>query len=197
MQIMKVFRCIRCATVLSAPTALVPWPDAPERPGSHELLPPRLMPRTHAVDPKPFGPPYQALADAARSPYGRPPEWRSHGPRNTVVLAPGDVRNTHFLHERCDIGCYGLNGASGPNLACDGCGAEVATRIDDCGRWQEVRLDPAAVVAEEVPEADPPSTRDASEPADQTVHSLAGTHLRHISWAELYRDEPPAELGGT
>ncbi|GAB3967516.1 hypothetical protein GCM10029978_034980 [Actinoallomurus acanthiterrae] len=58
---------------------------------------------------------------------------------------PGNTRNTRLIIERCHTGCWSLDGGAGPNLACDSCGARVATRIDDCNRWLEVRLEPAAV----------------------------------------------------
>ena len=61
------------------------------------------------------------------------------------MVAPGDVRGTVFISERCDGYCRGLDGRDGPNLACVQCGRPVATRIDDCSLWQAVWLDPGAV----------------------------------------------------
>ncbi len=34
-------------------------------------------------------------------------------------------------------------------MACDGCGALIASRVDDCDRAQETRFSPAAVVWED------------------------------------------------
>ncbi|CAM5415682.1 hypothetical protein STANM309S_02579 [Streptomyces tanashiensis] len=38
-----------------------------------------------------------------------------------------------------------MDSRNGPNLACEGCGQAVATRVDDCGQWQAVWLEPDAV----------------------------------------------------
>jgi hypothetical protein len=69
----------------------------------------------------------------------------SCGPRGAVVVAPGDVRGTVFIPERSGGCCCGWDGRDGPNLACAQCGRPVATRIDDCGLWQAVWLDPRAI----------------------------------------------------
>ncbi len=102
------------------------------------------------MNPDPFGPPWkpwnEAGADeaAARGWYAPVPAL-SYGPRETVAVAPGDVRGTVFIPERCDGYCLGLDGRDGPNLACARCGQPVATRIDDCTYWQVVWLAPRAV----------------------------------------------------
>ncbi|MFJ3296007.1 hypothetical protein [Streptomyces bacillaris] len=67
------------------------------------------------------------------------------GAPGSVVLAPGDVRGTRLLPERAAGSCCGLDGAEGPNMACDTCGLPVASRIDDCSLWQAVWLAPGAV----------------------------------------------------
>lgn len=67
------------------------------------------------------------------------------GAPGSVVLAPGDVRGTRLLPERAAGACCGLDGAEGPNMACDTCGLPVASRIDDCSLWQAVWLAPGAV----------------------------------------------------
>ncbi|GAA2085170.1 hypothetical protein GCM10009780_24970 [Actinomadura alba] len=115
------------------------------------VCPPLMRQGTYAVDPEPFGPPWLQLDDEESVLiHGRPGGRGSAGPRDTYVLAPGDVQNTRLILEKCETGCWGLNGGAGPNLACVSCGAEVGTRTDDCQNWQEARLDPAAVgVADE------------------------------------------------
>ncbi|MEU1278598.1 hypothetical protein [Streptomyces sp. NPDC005805] len=55
----------------------------------------------------------------------------------------------------------GLDGADGPNLACEGCGRAVATRVDDCRLWQAVWLEPDAV--RRVPADGPPAPYDPRE----------------------------------
>ncbi|MEV0281284.1 hypothetical protein AB0I22_33540 [Streptomyces sp. NPDC050610] len=51
-----------------------------------------------------------------------------------------------LIPEKCEGYCRGVDGRAGPNLACEGCGQAVATRVDDCGSWQTVWLEPEAVV---------------------------------------------------
>lgn len=70
------------------------------------------------------------------------------------MIAPGDGRGMRLIPERLDGYCYGVDGREGPNLACERCGAPVATRIDDCAMWQAVWLHPEAVRA--VPSAERP-----------------------------------------
>lgn len=69
----------------------------------------------------------------------------SFGAPGAIVIAPGDTRGTVLIAEQCGGYCCGLDGRDGPNLACEQCGRAVATRIDDCSLWQEVRLAPHAV----------------------------------------------------
>ncbi|WP_416968954.1 hypothetical protein [Streptomyces sp. 4F14] len=105
---------------------------------------------TYAVDPEPFGGPWRRWAEvgdeeaAARGVFA-PVEVVSYGPAGAVVVAPGDVRGTVLIPEQCEGCCFGISGATGPNLACEACGREVATRVDDCSLWQGVWLDPRSV----------------------------------------------------
>ncbi|MCF2530711.1 hypothetical protein [Yinghuangia soli] len=85
--------------------------------GNGVLLPPLLGPGTFAADPA----------------------------SGTVVIPPGAVAGAVFIPERAGGFCCGLDGRDGPNLACAGCGQPVATRVDDCSLWQEVRFEPDAV----------------------------------------------------
>lgn len=104
--------------------------------------PPRMPTGTYAIDDDPFGPPYVPV-DA------HPVHHTVHvpdGPRGTFVLAPGDVRSTTAVRDaRRRQGCCGPGGMSGANLACAGCGREVAAEVADCWTVQEVRLYPDAV----------------------------------------------------
>jgi hypothetical protein len=150
---MVVFRCVRCETVLTIAVDQVALPDHGTTPPMHGVgvCPPRMGQGLYAIDPAPFGPPYEPLAEAESILlHGYPGCHRAAGPRGTYVLAPGDVQNTRFIIDNCETGCWGLNEGAGPNLGCLSCGAEVGTRIDDCMCWQEVRLAPAAVYADEV-----------------------------------------------
>ncbi|MER7174074.1 hypothetical protein [Streptomyces mesophilus] len=70
----------------------------------------------------------------------------SFGARNRIVIAPGDSRSMILIPEKCEGYCRGVDGRDGPNLACQGCGQPVATRMDDCGMWQTVWLEPGSVV---------------------------------------------------
>ncbi|MEO3796067.1 hypothetical protein ABGB14_38220 [Nonomuraea sp. B10E15] len=128
----------------------VELPDHADQTYGHDLLPALLEPGTYAVRPEPSGPPrrpwdevgaHEAEARGVYLPVSRLP----YGPRGTVAIAPGDVRGTVLIPERCDGCCCGLDERNGPNLACEQCGLAVATRVDDCGRWQAVWLDPRAV----------------------------------------------------
>ncbi|MEU1616559.1 hypothetical protein ABZ479_04555 [Streptomyces sp. NPDC005722] len=115
------------------------------------LHPPLLEAGTYAVDPQPYGPPWRLWDEvdeqeaAARGIFA-PVVSVSDGPSDTVLLAPGDVRGAGLVPERTEGYCLGIDGSGGPNLACLGCGLPVGSRIDDCGRWQMVRLLPRAVV---------------------------------------------------
>lgn len=113
--------------------------------------PPLLEPATYAIDPQPTGPPWRLWeevgADAAARQGVFAPVYRvSFGARNRIVIAPGDSRSMTLIPDKCEGYCQGVDGRAGPNLACDGCGRPVATRMDDCGMWQTVWLEPDAVI---------------------------------------------------
>ncbi|MFH8476494.1 hypothetical protein [Streptomyces sp. NPDC018000] len=110
-----------------------------------------MDPSTYAVDPLPTGPPWRLWDEvgedaAARQGVYAPVYSVSFGARDRIVIAPGDSRSMVLIPEKCEGYCRGVDGRTGPNLACVGCGRAVATRIDDCGSWQTVWLEPAAVV---------------------------------------------------
>ncbi|MGI5486298.1 hypothetical protein [Microtetraspora malaysiensis] len=170
---MAVFACAGCGAVLTASVSQVVLPVHAHQSYGHELLPALLEPGTYAVDPEPFGPPWRpweeigAKEAEARGVYA-PVHALSYGPPGAVAVAPGDVRGTVLIPERCDGYCLGLDGRDGPNLACAQCGREVATRIDDCTYWQVVWLDPRAV-----------RPVNADEPAP-----------RVLSWEALREEQP-------
>ncbi|MEV5829502.1 hypothetical protein AB0L25_28455 [Spirillospora sp. NPDC052242] len=147
---MTVFACAGCGAVLTAPLSEVALPVLAHGRYGHDLLPALMDPGTYAVDPEPSGPPWRRWSEidpdeaAARGVYAPVPAL-SFGPPGAVVIAPGDVRGTVLIPDRCDGYCLGLDGRDGPNLACAGCELAVATRIDDCSFWQAIRLDPRTV----------------------------------------------------
>ncbi|MEV7808984.1 hypothetical protein AB0O28_39135 [Microbispora sp. NPDC088329] len=118
----------------------------------HDLLPALMEPGTYAVDPEPSGWPWRPWEEVgAREAETRgvyaPVYSLSYGPRGAIAVSPGDVRGTVLIRGRCDGLCCGLDSRNGPNLACERCGREVATRIDDCSYWHVVWLDPRVVRA--------------------------------------------------
>ncbi|EFL35738.1 conserved hypothetical protein [Streptomyces viridochromogenes DSM 40736] len=178
---MIVFGCARCGAELTVPVSRVALPAHAHQRYGHELLPALMESGTYAVDPEPFGPPWRLWSEvgaegaAARGVFAPVPAL-SFGAPGAVVVAPGDVRGTVLIPERCDGYCLGLDGRDGPNLACARCGRAVATRVDDCTFWQTVWLAPEAV--------QPLTTDGSARPAD---------------WEALTRESeaiPPVEPGG-
>ena len=151
--------------------------------------PPLLDPGTYAIDKAPHG--RDRIAD-------------------TFVLSPGDVIGTRFVHDLVNIGCWSLVGWE-PCMACESCGALVASRTDDCQVAQETRLHPSMVVRETGEDftdpaadpfvlladwgRDPPDTREHGSAPKPTRPRPALTATR---WGgqglaeDLYRDDPPA-----
>ncbi|WP_214107060.1 hypothetical protein [Acrocarpospora catenulata] len=176
---MAVFACAGCGAVLTAPLSQVALPVHTHQRYGHELLPALMEPGTYAVNPEHFGPPRRPWEEIraedaeARGVYA-PVHALSHGPAGAVAVAPGDVRGTVLIPERCEGYCLGLDGGTGPNLACAQCGRDVATRIDDCTYWQVVWLDPRAVCR---------------------VDAVEGPARRVLSWEEL-PETPPVEPEG-
>ena len=70
-----------------------------------------------------------------------------HGGRvvGTFVFSPGDVRGTWFVHELVSVGGWSLDGSS-PCMACEECGAVVASQTDDCQVPKDTRPRPGLVV---------------------------------------------------
>ena len=190
-QYMESLRCAACGTVLSIPLRCVAMPEPPHWSllDHHHVNPPLLEPGTYTID------------DAE---HGRD---RVVG---TFVLSPGDVRGTRFVYGRVLTGCWSLVSWS-LCMACEGCGAMVACRADDCDVPQETRFHPDAVVLTDCGDdprdvrkpfaliADwdeaPPDTRSwgwVPKPI-RSRPDLVATHWRGQDLkSELYRDDPPA-----
>ncbi|MFI5866646.1 hypothetical protein [Streptomyces sp. NPDC051546] len=145
------FACAGCGTELTAPVSRITLPVHTHHGGWEELHPALMEPAAYAVDPRPTGPPWRSWEEvgeelAARQDVYAPAYFVSFGARNRIVIAPGDSRSMALIPEKCEGYCRGVDGRAGPNLACEGCGRAVATRVDDCGSWQTVWLEPEAVV---------------------------------------------------
>ncbi|WP_327434476.1 hypothetical protein [Streptomyces sp. NBC_01236] len=177
---MFVFVCAGCGARLTAPLSQVALPvHAHQKYGNGIQLPVLMESGTFAVDPEPWGPPWRTWEEidpdeaAARGIYA-PVHALSDGAPGAIVIAPGDTRGTLLIPEKGGGYCCGLDGADGPNMACEACGLPVASRIDDCSLWQAVWLAPNAV---------------RRRPVDDTDAAL-------LSWAELMAEgkgTPPFE----
>lgn len=153
-----VFRCSTCGTAVTP--ELTALPAMPAEPGWLERdadtrRARSTVPRGHyAVDPEPFGPPYEAQEDQDDPEPSNPRGvelsdergiLRSAGTPNTVVVHPADVPGLHpFSGGSNTIGCCGPAGTDGLNRACS-CGAGIATLAADCSGPYELRLEPARV----------------------------------------------------
>ena len=148
---MFVFVCAGCGAGLTTPLSQVALPvHAHQKYGNGIQLPVLMESGTFAVDPEPWGPPWRRWEEIdpdeaeARGIYA-PVYALSDGAPGAIVIAPGDTRGTVLIPEKGGGSCCGLDGADGPNMACEACGLPVASRIDDCSLWQAVWLAPNAV----------------------------------------------------
>ncbi|WP_240136483.1 hypothetical protein [Streptomyces sp. MUM 178J] len=148
---MFVFVCVGCGAELTTLLSRVALPaHAHQNYGNGLQLPVLMESGTFAVDPEPWGPPWRRWEEihpdeaVARGIYA-PLYALSDGAPGSIVIAPGDARGTLLIPERAGDHCCGLDGADGPNMACEACGMPVASRIDDCSLWQAVWLVPNAV----------------------------------------------------
>ncbi|MEV0135784.1 hypothetical protein AB0H83_45995 [Dactylosporangium sp. NPDC050688] len=155
---MTIHGCRTCGAALTVPVSRVALPvHAHQRYGNGPgPLDPVLEAGTFAVDPLPSGSPWRRWAEleageAEALGWYAPRFSISDGPAGQVLLAPGDVRGAVIDPALVgDSACCGLDGGE-PNMVCVTCGTPVATRIDDCGLWQAVWLDPLTTrVIEEV-----------------------------------------------
>ncbi|MEW2396771.1 hypothetical protein [Streptomyces sp. NPDC046862] len=148
---MFVFVCAGCGARLTTPLSQVALPvHAHQKYGNGIQLPVLMESGTFAVDPEPWGPPWRTWEEidpdeaAARGIHAPVPAL-SGGTPGAIVISPGDARGTLLIPENAGGYCCGLDGADGPNMACETCGLAVASRIDDCSLWQAVWLAPDAV----------------------------------------------------
>ncbi|MFF8597823.1 hypothetical protein ACF065_02690 [Streptomyces sp. NPDC015232] len=146
-----VFVCAGCGAELTVPVARVPLPAGAHLSYGHDVMPPLMAPGTYAVDPEPSGPPFgqwEELGEAEAAARGlfAPVFPVSFGARGRVVVAPGDVRGTRLIPEHSGNACLGMCVGERPSMACADCGALVASRVDDCGLWQAVWIEPDAVL---------------------------------------------------
>ncbi|MFJ2079340.1 hypothetical protein ACIOGW_29650 [Streptomyces anulatus] len=184
---MFVFKCAGCGAELTTPLTQVSLPvHTRQQYGNGTQLPVLMESGTFAVDPDPWGGPWRTWDEIdpgeaeARGIYA-PVHALPDSTTGASVIAPGDIRGTRLIPEKRGDACCGLDGADGPNMACEACDLPVATRIDDCSLWQAVRL------------------------SSDTVHRVpvGGTHVAPLSWAELAAKgekappfEPIATWGG-
>ncbi|MFV2117547.1 hypothetical protein ACE14D_03510, partial [Streptomyces sp. Act-28] len=184
---MFVFVCAGCGAELTTPLSQVSLPvHARQKYGNGTQLSVLMESGTFAVDPDPWGGPWRMWdeidpGEAEARGIHAPVRALSDGTPGASVIAPGDIRGTRLIPEKRGGACCGLDGADGPNLACQACDLPVATRVDDCSLWQAVRLSP------------------------DTVHRVPvdGAHAAPLSWAELVEKgektppfEPIATWGG-
>ncbi|AZM48419.1 hypothetical protein DMB38_23875 [Streptomyces sp. WAC 06738] len=184
---MFVFFCAGCGAELTTPLSQVSLPvHARQKYGNGAQLPVLMESGTFAVDPDPWGGPWRMWDEIdpgeaeARGVYA-PVCALSDSTPGASVIAPGDIRGTRLIPEKRGGACCGLDGADGPNMACEACDLPVATRVDDCSLWQAVRLSSDTV---------------RRVPVD-------GVHAAPLSWAELAEKgektppfEPIATWGG-
>ena len=184
---MFVFVCAGCGAELTTPLSQVALPvHARQTYGNGAQLPVLMQSGTFAVDPDPWGGPWRMWDELdpgeaeARGIYA-PVRALSDSAPGASVIAPGDIRGTRLLPDKTASACCGLDGADGPNMACEACDLPVATRVDDCSLWQAVRLSSDAV--HRVP--------------------VDGVHAKPLSWAELAAEgertplfEPVGTWGG-
>jgi hypothetical protein len=172
-------RCAECGNVLSLAVRRVPMPEPLPGEGLLDvgvLTPALLDPHTYAL----------------RAP--RP------GRGDEIVLAPGDVRGTRFIHELVIDTCPCCSTGMYPCVACDECGASVAYRFNDDRRPQTTCFIVDAVKWE--PCGEDPDPAELLDPfalgARWDEQSSSGTALVATRWraqglkSEIYRDDPPA-----
>ncbi|GHB54771.1 hypothetical protein GCM10010377_52440 [Streptomyces viridiviolaceus] len=179
--------CAGCGAELTTPLSQVSLPvHTRQKYGNGAQLPVLMQSGTFGVDPDPWGGPWRMWdeidpAEAEARGIYAPVYALSDSTPGASVIAPGDIRGTRLIPERRGGACCGLDGADGPNMACEACDLPVATRVDDCSLWQAVRL------------------------SSEAVHRVPvdGIQAAPLSWAELAENgektppfEPIAMWGG-
>ncbi|MFF9503981.1 hypothetical protein [Streptomyces sp. NPDC014656] len=188
---MDVLVCAGCGMELSVPVERVALPAEAHATGHHEWMPALMEPGTYAVDPDPWGRPRRHREETGASEAAAPgvyaPLWApATGPRNVLVLSPGDTRGTRLLPERSGDSCLGIVAGDEPSLLCARCGLGVGFREDDCGVWQTVRYDPGAVVRRSLGVPPPAAPVRPLPPVDPEGHwdvrwtAVAGTALARL-----------------
>ncbi|MFJ6656366.1 hypothetical protein ACIQNG_08390 [Streptomyces sp. NPDC091377] len=158
---MHVFACAGCDATLTVPLSEVCLPvHARQQYGNGAQLPVLMESGTFASDPDPWGGPWRLWnelepGEAEARGVHAPVHALSRRTAGAFVIAPGDLRGTRIMPENGGGSCCGLDGADGPNTACEACDLPVAARIDDCSLWQAVRLGTDTVRRVPVEGADP------------------------------------------
>ncbi|MFI8253867.1 hypothetical protein [Streptomyces filamentosus] len=188
---MDLFVCAGCGAELSVPVERVALPPEAHASNHHAWMPVLMEPGTYAVDPDPWGRPWRhreeiGASEAAALGVYAPLYAVATGPRNMIVLAPGDTRGTRLLPERSGDSCLGVVAGDEPGLLCAGCGLGVGFREDDCGVRQTVRYDPGAVVRRSLGVPPPAASVRPLPPVDPEGHwdvrwtAAAGTALARL-----------------
>ncbi|MEU1310567.1 hypothetical protein ABZ419_16950 [Streptomyces cinnamoneus] len=157
---MTVFYCAKCSARLTPDLQELPAvPDALTRERDRDRktrLAPSTVPRgSYAVDPQPWGAPFEASRGERQGEAGNralfmPAEMTdlvSAGPMNSVIVHPDDVLSLQLIATSgIHWGCCGPLGTGGRNLACT-CGVRIATLAADCMGPHELHLHPFLVYA--------------------------------------------------
>lgn len=171
---MTVFLCAKCGNTLTPDLRRLPAvPDVSthdkDRDRKTGLAPSTVPPGHYAIDPEPWGAPFEPAGggdgggrgDGAGGGGGggggrvmddrallMPPgmdDMVSAGPRNTVIVHPDDTPDLRRTAVPADHhGCCGPLGTGGRNMACT-CGTLIATLAADCMGPYELHLDPLRV----------------------------------------------------
>lgn len=195
---MIVFVCAGCGAELTAPLSQVALPaHAHQKYGNGVQLPVLMEPGTFAVESeseswRPSWPSWEKGApDAADGPsiHASADGLLSGDAADSSVIAPGDTRGTVLIPEKSGGYCCGLDGADGPNMACEVCGLPVASRIDDCSLWQAVWLAPNAVRRHAIGDTSPAplpwadlTTGAMGTPPYEPITSWGGRHFGLYHW---------------
>ncbi|WP_336026544.1 hypothetical protein [Geodermatophilus sp. FMUSA9-8] len=122
--------CSACGTALTRPVQRLLQLPA-RQPLAGPAYAATVAPGQWAVDPEP------AFRTGRGEPVGSGGCFVVH-PDELLALPP-------HADPRRSSGCCGRDGLDGPNVVCPGCGAAVATVLDDCWTYREARLEPQLV----------------------------------------------------